>query len=66
MTPKEKAEDLVSKFLWNPQTKENKLRAKECALIAVREIKKAVPMYTGNLNPIWKFYDEAEHEINKL
>lgn len=35
------------------------IEAKQCALIAVDEILKVIPMYTGNLNPKWKFWDEV-------
>ena len=40
--------------------------AKQCALIAVEEILKAVPMYTGNLNPTWEFWNQVKTEIEKL
>ena len=44
-----------SETMWNW----SKLRAIE----NVRIIKKEVPMYLGNLNPLWLFWDNVEKEI---
>jgi hypothetical protein len=71
MTPKEKAEELVLKYL-RLQEKDsynwfNKGLAKECALIAVDEI-----LNIDNIKPyilhkeIIKFYQEVKQEILKL
>lgn len=40
--------------------------AKQCALVAVDEIIKTTPMYLGNLNPKWKFWNDVKKEINNL
>ena len=40
-------------------------QAKKCALITVNEILAAIPMYTGNLNPKWKFWNEVKLELTK-
>lgn len=38
-----------------------------CALIHVQGIIDVLPMYTGNLNPKWKFYSDVKEIIeNKL
>ena len=36
-----------------------------CALITVNEILVNTPMYTGNLNPKWSFWNEVRIRINK-
>lgn len=65
MTPKEKAKELVHKY-WNSQKNMTYKMAIKCALIAVDEIIEEVPMYTGNLNPKWKYWNEVKTEITKL
>lgn len=40
--------------------------AKKCALVCVNEIMKEVPMYTGELNPRWKYWSDVKEEIQKL
>lgn len=40
-------------------------RAKKCALITVNEILQNLPMYTGNLNPKWSFWNEVRLELTK-
>jgi len=40
--------------------------SKECALIAVGEIMKVLPMYTGILNPDWIFWSNVREEIKLL
>ena len=40
--------------------------AKKCAIIAVTEILENIPMYTGNLNPKWDFYNKVKNEIEVL
>jgi hypothetical protein len=59
MTPKEKAKELVEKYAiwsWN--------EAKQCALIAVDEILKALP--EDYQNDIWSYWQEVKQEIEKL
>lgn len=51
--PKQKAKDLINMFGGSTVF----------ALAAVEEILNALPMYTGNINPTWKFYDEVKEEI---
>jgi hypothetical protein len=60
MTPKEKAQNLVQKFI---QTNGNSFFAKECALIAVDEILK-VAFYASN--EIYEHYIQVKQEIEKL
>ena len=60
MTPKEKAQKLVGKFI---QTNGNSFFAKECALIAVDEILK-VAFYANN--EIYEHYMQVKIEIDKL
>lgn len=38
----------------------------QCALICVDEILSTVPMYTGGLNPLYKFYQEVKQELLNL
>ena len=61
MTPKEKAFNLIKMF--NPHTEEHRIpiyHSKQCALIAVNEILKAVE---GKYDEYWK---EVKKEIEKL
>ena len=69
MTPKEKAEGLVIKYLrLNGDTEWfHKVLAKQCALIAVDEILKSEPSYPSNVD--WddagathQYYYEAQRE----
>ena len=60
MTPKEKSQNLVEKFI---QTNGNSFFAKECALIAVDEILKVA--FYGR-NEIYEYYLQVEQEIEKL
>lgn len=73
MTPKEKAEELISNFLWT-QRAFNELAkikvAKECALIAVDEILKlefidSVFVSFSDLT-LQEYYKEVKEEIEKL
>ncbi len=69
-TPKEKAQSLFAKFQ-NIESERYPLGmadddAYECAKIAVEEIISVIPMYIGNLNPKWKFWDDVKTELNKL
>jgi hypothetical protein len=72
MTPKEKAEELVLKYL-RLQEKDsynwfNKKLAKECALIAVDEIQKIPNIeYSNNKNATqYDYWEEVKQEIEKL
>lgn len=60
MTPKEKAIELVNKFML---TNNHKFYAKQCALIAVDEILKVLISYAGKE---YDFYLEVKQEIEKL
>ena len=40
-------------------------QARKCALIAANEILDNTPMYTGNLNPKWKFWNDVKLELEK-
>ena len=58
MTPKEKAKELVKEYSWNA----DKSDAKQCALICIDEILKA--MYVENRgNPYW---EQIKQEVKKL
>jgi hypothetical protein len=79
MTPKDKAEELVDKFY---QTTPNESwineplgiaepygswkQAKECALIAVNEIKKSAPLKPLNPLGAYPYWQEVKQEIEKL
>ena len=40
--------------------------AKKGAIIAVTEMLENTPMYTGNLNPKWDFYNKVKKEVELL
>jgi hypothetical protein len=71
LTPKEKAEELVSKYItnqnsWYLENLVDGLRiahAKQCALIAVDEILKVSLSYAGR---DYDYYQEVKQEIEKL
>ena len=71
-TPKEKAEELVLKYLRiDNNTKEwfNRHIAKQCALIAVDEIIKAIDfdwMEIQNLESEHRYWDNVKQEIELL
>ena len=68
--PEEKAKELIKKFgLKFPMASPDNFickQAKECALIATNEVIDNIPMYTGNLNPKWKFWDDVRTVLNAL
>lgn len=71
MAPKEKAEELVGKFIhpvrWKMGQEDVKERAKQCALIAVDEIIDAVDWHEFEVpNDILHYYFEVKREIEKL
>ena len=65
MTSKEKALDLQHRMK-DCLYSDGLVDAKQCALICVEEILKAIPMYTGKLNPTWKYWNEVKQELLKL
>jgi hypothetical protein len=69
MTPQEKAEQLVEKYmLWKFQKCElSKKQAKQCALIAVNEIMNAIDWHNYDTpNKEWGYWQEVKTEIIKL
>ena len=74
MTPKEKAEELVDKFYYIPNSQGifmmQDYQAKECALIAVDEIIN-LSEFLDKDNTKWvvfdtKYWEEVKQEIEKL
>jgi len=63
MTPKERAEELVGKFYFLVQTKEEQ---KQCALIAVDEILNALSYKVSSNFEELKYFEEVKQEIKKL
>lgn len=75
LSPKDKAKELIRRFRYGldemkPLNKNSphvdQLLAEKCAIIATEEVLKAIPMYTGNLNPKWKYWNDVKEEIEKL
>jgi hypothetical protein len=74
MTPKEKAEELVNKYLRTYPIYDNPTvvisyttnEAKQCALIAIDEILRSHHNLYGVNNKQVKFYSEVQQEIEKL
>ena len=72
MTPKEKAEELVDKFYYIPNSQGifmmQDYQAKECALIAVDEILEVLySLKLGNaLSEELEYWEEVKQEIEKL
>ena len=66
MTPKEKAEELVSKYMW-PQRRFDQFArldvAKECALIATNETIVALQV-TGDVT--WKYWIDVRNELEAM
>jgi hypothetical protein len=66
MTPKEKAEDLLSKYYFQVQAL---VKQKQCALIAVDEVIKAIPDasdYDSPYNHELVYWQLVKEEIEKL
>ena len=63
ITPKEKAEKLVSKMCLNDCTDENIEIAKQCALIAVEEVFLAIG---DDYFKKYEFYLEVKRQLEKL
>ena len=69
MTPKEKAEELVLRYLRiDNNTKEwfNSYIAKQCALIAVEQILEVVRIYETYYDDNFKYWIDVKQEIEKL
>lgn len=74
MTPEEKAKELTNNFInnviWQLEDDTTTFlilhEAKQCALICIDEVLENIPMYTGNLNPKWKFFNDVKEEIKKM
>ncbi len=62
MNPKEKAKDLVNKFLNEQNNSEEISEAKQCALICVDELLRALE----NNRYMQMHYNEVKHEITNL
>ncbi|MDB0059683.1 hypothetical protein N9F18_00850 [bacterium] len=63
MQPKEKASELVFKFMCVSNLEINYSKAKQCALIAVDEVLKEVPKRFDSEEKYWK---EVKKEIEKI
>ena len=67
LTAKEKAKELVNRFIPHSNGNSNNNEAKQCALIAVEEILKShYKLFTGVKPSIYKYYEEVKSEIEKL
>ena len=66
MTPQEKAEELVNKYLLATPVGFHIDDAKKCALIAVDEILHSLEYNTWQNRKILKYYKEVKQEIEKL
>jgi hypothetical protein len=68
MTPKEKAQELVLKYLRIENTNDwwSKVPAKQCALIAVDEIFKTGLLEGSTLGINKKYWQQVKTEIEKL
>jgi len=70
MTPKEKADELISKYSFVYIPNYTSMRAvKECALIAVEEIHKAINfdwMEVQNLDREHAYWQEVKTELEKM
>jgi hypothetical protein len=67
MTPKEKARELVEAMAFSCRECDYESKAKQCALIAVEEIKEAIfwhPFESPNFE--LEYWQEVKNEINKL
>ena len=62
MTPKEKAKELVNKYLAIQFGDFPTTDAKQCALIAIKEIKEAMELPSQE----YKYWEQVEQEIPNL
>lgn len=62
LTPEEEAERLIKLFEDHNYHDLVSIRedAVSTALIHIKELFKHIPMYLGNLNPEWKYYDNVK------
>jgi hypothetical protein len=69
MTPKEKAKELFNIY-WDllliHNVSHRKLFTKQCALIAVDEIRSCIKWNHYPLDKEWRFWQEVKQEIEKL
>ena len=65
MTPKEKAQELIDKFMPHSSGDSNNNEAKKCALIAVDEILFIVSKYNDTQAEV-AYWKEVKQEIEKL
>jgi hypothetical protein len=64
MTPQEKARELLDRFI---QANGNSFFAKECALLAIEEILKAIDWHEFEQpNKEYEYWNEVKQEIEKL
>jgi hypothetical protein len=69
MTPKQKAAELFDMMLYNDGDKYHHCShyvGKNCALIAVDEIRSCINWNHYPLDKEWRFWDEVKQEIEKL
>jgi len=74
MTPKEKAIEIVDKFIehtveWDQVTEyafDSEYHAKQCALIAVDQIFEALDEHHWQNRNVTEYYTEVKQEINNL
>jgi hypothetical protein len=65
MNPRDKALDLQHRMK-DCLYSDGLFDAKQCALVCIKEILQVIPMYIGNLNPTWKYWNEVKEELLKL
>lgn len=73
LTPKEKAKEMINK-IYQPlgflQTRESSDKlwewSKDRVLEQIELLKSVIPMYTGELNPLWRYYSDVENEVGLL
>lgn len=61
--PKEKAKELVDKFIPHSSGNSNNNEAKECALIAVNEALRVA--FHSNNDELYNYYHEVRQELEK-
>ena len=66
MTPKQKAKELVGKFIHHAESFHDNHHAKQCALICVDEILKELKRGNIHRGTVYKYWQEVKQEIEKL
>jgi len=73
MQPKEKAKQVVNRIYQpmgylgcNKSSDEMWEWAKQRAKEQLKELIEEIPMYQGNLNPKWKYWNDVIGELNEL